>query len=156
MDAGKDWRNKARSTEGVEMVGWHHQLNEHELEQTPRDTGRQGSLACCSPYGHKGWDMTERLNNNRAYTIGGLLKGKLMQIISTKSGTNINSYLEWEKKSKQPTENKSWSTTNITKSPPQSIIFLIFYIFNVPSTSFNTLFSLAFGYIPFDGLFVWQ
>ena len=34
------------------MVGWHHQLNEHEFEQTPGDSERQGSLACYSPLGH--------------------------------------------------------------------------------------------------------
>ena len=39
-----------------EMVGWHHQLNGHESEQTPGDSDRQGSLVCCSPWGHK--DMT--------------------------------------------------------------------------------------------------
>ena len=32
------------------MVGWHHQLNEHELEQTPEDSEGQGSLACYSPW----------------------------------------------------------------------------------------------------------
>ena len=47
-----------------EMVGWHHQLNEHEFEQTPGDGERQGGLACCSPRGQKDLDMTERLNNN--------------------------------------------------------------------------------------------
>ena len=31
---------------------------EHELEQTPRNSGGQGSLACCSPQGCKEWDMT--------------------------------------------------------------------------------------------------
>ena len=31
----------------------HHQLNEHEFEQTPGDSGRQRSLACSSPQGHK-------------------------------------------------------------------------------------------------------
>ena len=35
------------------MVGWHHQLNGHELEQTPGDGEGQGSLACCSPWSHK-------------------------------------------------------------------------------------------------------
>ena len=35
------------------MVGWHHWLNEHEIEQVPRDGKGQGSLACCSPWGHK-------------------------------------------------------------------------------------------------------
>ena len=33
-----------------EMVGWHHQLNEHEFGQTPEDTEGQGSLACCPSY----------------------------------------------------------------------------------------------------------
>ena len=46
------------------MVGWHHRLNGHEFEQTPGDGEGQGSLACCSPWGHKELDMTELLNNN--------------------------------------------------------------------------------------------
>ena len=29
-----------------EMVGWHHQLNGHEFEQTPGDSGGQRSLMC--------------------------------------------------------------------------------------------------------------
>ena len=36
-----------------EMVGWQHQLNGHEFEQIVGDSERQGSLACCSPWGHK-------------------------------------------------------------------------------------------------------
>ena len=47
-----------------EMVGWHHRLNGHEFEQTPGDGGGQGSLAYCSPWGHKELDMTQRLSNN--------------------------------------------------------------------------------------------
>ena len=46
-----------------EMVGWHHRLNKHEFEQIPEDNEGQGSLACCSPRGHKELDMTERLND---------------------------------------------------------------------------------------------
>ena len=45
-----------------EMVGWHHQLDGHEFEQAPGVGDRQGSLACCSPWGHKELYMTERLN----------------------------------------------------------------------------------------------
>ena len=41
-----------------EMVGWHHQLNGHELEQTSGDSEGQESLACCSPLGHEESDMT--------------------------------------------------------------------------------------------------
>ena len=36
-----------------EVVGWHHQLNRHEIEQTPGDDEGQGSLVCCSPWGHR-------------------------------------------------------------------------------------------------------
>ena len=46
------------------MVGWHHQLNEHEFEQAPGDGEGWGSVVCCSPWGRKESDMTERLNNN--------------------------------------------------------------------------------------------
>ena len=42
-----------------EMVGWHHQLNGHEVEQTPGDGETQGSLARCSPRGLKELVMTE-------------------------------------------------------------------------------------------------
>ena len=45
-----------------EMVGWHHQLNGHEFEQAPGAGNRQGGLACCSPWGCKESDRTERLN----------------------------------------------------------------------------------------------
>ena len=47
------------------MVGCYHQLNGHEFEQTPGDGKGQGSLACCSPWGHKELDTTELLSNNR-------------------------------------------------------------------------------------------
>ena len=45
-----------------EMVGWHHRLNGHEFEQAPGVDERQGGLVCCSPWGHKESDTTERLN----------------------------------------------------------------------------------------------
>ena len=48
-----------------EMVGWHHQLNGHEFEQISGDSEGQGSLACCSPRGHKELDTTERVSNNK-------------------------------------------------------------------------------------------
>ena len=60
--AGKQWRQEKGMTED-EMVGWHHQLHEHEFEQAPEDGKGQGSLACCSPRGHKKLAMTEQLNN---------------------------------------------------------------------------------------------
>ena len=45
-----------------EMVGWYHWLNGHECEQTLGAGDGQGSLACCSPWGRKESDRTERLN----------------------------------------------------------------------------------------------
>ena len=52
---------KLRPGEGVtedEVVGCHHQLNGHELEQTLGDREGDGSLACCSSWGCKESDMT--------------------------------------------------------------------------------------------------
>ena len=49
-----------------EMDGWHYQLDGHEFEQAPGDGEGQGSLACCSPWGHKELDMTEQLNNSNS------------------------------------------------------------------------------------------
>ena len=47
------------------MVGWHHRLNGHEFEQAPGVGNGQGGLVCCSPWGHKESDTTERLNNSK-------------------------------------------------------------------------------------------
>ena len=41
------------------MAGQYHELNEHEFERAPGDGDGQGSLACCSPWGHKELDTTE-------------------------------------------------------------------------------------------------
>ena len=43
-----------------EMVAWHHRLNGYEFEQALGDGEGQGSLMCCSPWGHKKLDMTEQ------------------------------------------------------------------------------------------------
>ena len=44
---------RGRRRQQDEMVGWHHQLNEHEFEQTPGDGEGQKNLECYSPWGHK-------------------------------------------------------------------------------------------------------
>ena len=44
------------------MLGWHHQLNGHESEQTPGAGDGQGNLAYCSPLGRKESDTIEQLN----------------------------------------------------------------------------------------------
>ena len=58
---GKTEDRRMRQTED-EMVGWHHRLNGHESEQALEDGEGQGSLACCSPWGHKELDMPGPLN----------------------------------------------------------------------------------------------
>ena len=62
-DAGKDWRQEEKGTTEDEMVGWHHWLYGHEFEQTLGNSEGWGSLWCCSSWGHKESDTTERLNN---------------------------------------------------------------------------------------------
>ena len=49
-----------------EMVGWHHGLDGHESEHTLGDSEGQEVLVCCSPWGHKESDTTERLNSNNS------------------------------------------------------------------------------------------
>ena len=47
------------------ILAWRiHQLNGQEFEQIPGGSEGQGSLTCCSPWGRKELDTTERLNNN--------------------------------------------------------------------------------------------
>ena len=57
---GKIKDRKRKGATEDELSGWHHGLNGHECEQTPGDSERQGSLACCSPWGHESWTQ---LNN---------------------------------------------------------------------------------------------
>ena len=52
-DAGQDWRQEEKGTTQDEMAGWHHWLNAHEFEQALKVGDGQGSLACCSPWGHR-------------------------------------------------------------------------------------------------------
>ena len=63
-DAGKDWGQEKKRATDDEVVGWHHQLSGHEFELTPGDGEGQGSLVCCSPWGHKESDVTYQLNNS--------------------------------------------------------------------------------------------
>ena len=57
-NAGKNWGQEEKGVREDEKVGWHHWLNGHESEKTQGDSEGQGSLAGCSPWGHKESDMT--------------------------------------------------------------------------------------------------
>ena len=61
-DAGKDWRQEEKGTTEDELVGWDHWLNGHDFEKALGVGDRQGSLARCSPWGHRKSDTTEWLN----------------------------------------------------------------------------------------------
>ena len=61
-DAGKDWRQEAKGMAVDKMFGWHHWLDGHEFEQALGVGDGHGSLVCCSPWGCKDLDMTERMN----------------------------------------------------------------------------------------------
>ena len=52
-DAGKDCSQELKGATEDEMVGWHHQVKEHEFVQTPGDSEGQGSLARCNLWGHR-------------------------------------------------------------------------------------------------------
>ena len=49
------------------MVGQHHQLDRHDFEQTLGDGERQGSMVCCSPWGHRELDTTKWLSTSLKY-----------------------------------------------------------------------------------------
>ena len=56
-NAGNDWKQKEKGAAEDEMARW-----EAAFEQTLGVGDGQGSLVCCSPWGCKELDMTERLN----------------------------------------------------------------------------------------------
>ena len=72
-DSGKDWRQEEKGMTEDGVVGWHHWLNGHEFEQAPGVHDGQGSLACCSLWGHRvKHDWVTELNWRRIlhiYTI---------------------------------------------------------------------------------------
>ena len=56
MKARGEWDDRGQD-------GWMASLTDgHESDQASGDGDGQGSLACCSPWGHKELDMTEQLN----------------------------------------------------------------------------------------------
>ena len=61
-DAGRDWGQEEKGITEDEMAGWHHRLNGHEFGWTLGVGDGQGGLVCCSSWGRKESDTTERLN----------------------------------------------------------------------------------------------
>ena len=55
-----------------EIIACHHRLHGHEFEQVLGDDEEQGSLACCSPWGCKELDTTERLTTTQLNNNNGI------------------------------------------------------------------------------------
>ena len=68
-EAGKDWKREEKETTEDGMLEWHHWLSGYEFSCIPGVGIGQGSLACCSPWGHKELDTTEWLNSNIELTL---------------------------------------------------------------------------------------
>ena len=71
-DAGKDWGQCEKGETEDKMVGWHHWLSGHELEQTLGDSEGQGCLVSCWSWSHKESDMTWWLNSNNNLSLWGM------------------------------------------------------------------------------------
>ena len=78
-DAGRDWGQEEKGPTEDEMARWHHRLDGREFEWTPGVDDGQGGLACCSSWGHKESDATERLNCTEQ--TGWILE-KILSVIS--------------------------------------------------------------------------
>ena len=61
--------------------GWHHRLNGREFDWTPGVGDGQGGLACCSSWGRKELNTTERLNWNIE---------DLLSFLFVSAATNVN------------------------------------------------------------------
>ena len=79
-DAGKDWGQEEKGVNEDEMVGWHHQLNGQEFEQTQRGSEGQGSLVCCSPWGCKESHMTEWTTRNHGWEFSSTAETGILQL----------------------------------------------------------------------------
>ena len=74
--SGKGWGQEKKVVSENEMVGGHHRLSGHEIEQDLGDG--EGSLACCSPWDHKESDTTERLKNTMQNWIPQILSKEFL------------------------------------------------------------------------------
>ena len=73
------WWERLKAGEEDEMVGRHHWPDGHEFEQALGVGDGQGGLACCSPWGCKESDTTERLNWIEPYIT--TLKNYILHIL---------------------------------------------------------------------------
>ena len=131
-DAGKDWGQEEKGMTEDEMVGWHHQLNGHEFEQTPGDSEGHGS---CSPWGHKESNMAYWVINfspDQLTDVSRLDKA-LIWVRSTfiNSHASIAKLYLWELKELEKS-NISLMLHKVMSDPLSSLFFSINAIFFPP------------------------
>ena len=68
---GKDWRQEVKGATEDEMVGWHHQFNQHELGQL-QEIVKDGEAWRAVLHGVAVLDTTEQLNNNKPLDCQGI------------------------------------------------------------------------------------
>ena len=88
------------------MVGWHYWLNGHESEQALGVGDGQGSLVCCSPWGHRvGHDWVTKLNWGLGLRVGIRIKAQ---------------YLIWRHNTQKPRQNYWYIQIKYTYLPTQT------------------------------------
>ena len=72
-------KTEGKRRRGQQRMRWLDSISDflHEFEQTPGDSGGQGSLACCSPWGRKESDRAQRLNNKQQITATATLTNRM-------------------------------------------------------------------------------
>ena len=79
-DAGEDWGKEDKGVTEDKMVGWYHEINGHESEQTPGVGDEQERLVRCSLWGCKESDTTQQQPPPPySYKLGPEIKGKELQ-----------------------------------------------------------------------------
>ena len=105
-------KGRRRSGWRDDMVGWHHRPNGLEFKQTPGDSKGQGSLVCCSPWGHKESDMTEWLSNTTNAWVEGEDSGGWEGMVSF-------SFIWWTLRCEKKRKKRSrWSSKQNQKRVP--------------------------------------
>ena len=140
------------------MVGWHHQLNGHEFEQTPGDSEGQGSLVTCSLWGCK-VSATQQLNKRHTkihYIPIALKKVPSVETSSQNSAlagstANTSPLTANTMPSRQPTRTRSSGCQPKVLEPQTTpfSFFFFFFIYFYQLEAQNTPFSRAWGLISF-------
>ena len=116
-DAGEDWRQEEKGAAEDEMVGWHHQLDRHEFEQTLGDGEGQGGLVCCDHGVTKSRTWLSNWTTNKVSkrkkrdtkTVGGFHKSQF-PITFTCSSYGDSHHIQWSINGCTPGTLMKWSS----------------------------------------------